>query len=169
MKKGFAAISLAAGVYAFTFGGSWAAPAVFLDNSAFCGTTADKHVCIKLTQAEHDNKVVILRSKSLGATKGSWLVIWSGSVTCKINAKTIQVDHHEADVQLHLQLNSGQEGIEIGGEGGATVGFLVTQPDNFIHSETTPVTLTRLFETSIQNLVVVGKPVFKRDQVVPAS
>jgi hypothetical protein len=51
--------------------------------------------------------------------------------------------------------------VEPNALGAASAGFVVIQPVNFIHGETTPVTLTRLYKGIVPNLVVRARPVFK--------
>ncbi len=142
-------------------GTAFAASTVKVSESPGCGTAANNHLCLTLTQAQ-SNKDVTIRSNSYPSpTTALTLATWAGSITCTITAKTIAVDHFEAEVQVHLQLMSTAKAVEIGGTGGASVGFKVTQPVNFIHGETTPVTVTRLFARGITGLLVRGRPVFK--------
>jgi hypothetical protein len=149
-----------------SFAGVGSALAEPVSQSVPCGTTANKHLCITLTTADH-NKTLTVATKTFNAAfPPPTLATWSGTVVCKVNAKTIQTNHYEANVQVHLQLfsNLAPTGstakIEIGAVGQASTSLLVTQPVNFIQGETWPVTLSRVSLSAIRSLTVRVRPQF---------
>jgi hypothetical protein len=161
MRTFFGVLILASALSAGVVGSAVAASTVFLDQTPVCGTVANNHLCRSLTAADHNKSVTINAKAFSDPLRGPVMITWSGSVNCRITAKTISANHFEAEVLVHLQLTTSAVDVEIGGPGAASTGFLTTQPVNFIHRESTPVTLTRLYKGIIQNMVVRARPIFK--------
>lgn len=162
MFRKLVAVSLAAILAAYAPSVALAASTVFMDQTPACGTSANGFLCKTLTFADNNKNVTVNAKFFSNPLLGPTLVTWSGTVNCRMTAKTVSPTHFEAEVLVHLQIATSDVAVQPGAIGAASTGFLVTQSVNFIHREATPVTLTRLFKGMIATgLIVRARPVFK--------
>lgn len=118
-----------------------------------CGTDANRHLCVTLTQAADNNKPVVIGSLKLGSlpniTTSTIAISTALTVECVGEAKTLAQDHFVTDVLVQLTLDHG--GPNFAGPSTVTYRYSVTQPIDSLFRLSQPITLSRGFKPSAAN------------------